>query len=51
MHAPSNYYFDRTTPYPLPDADEYMTHRAGGYIWTRLPTIKRERDRERKAAA
>ncbi|KAH8415323.1 hypothetical protein KR222_003494, partial [Zaprionus bogoriensis] len=41
MHAPSNYYYDRTTPFPLPDADEYMTQR--GYIWTRLPTIKRER--------
>lgn len=55
MHAPSNYYFDRTTPFPLPDADEYMAHRTGGYIWTRLPTIKRERDRDRssgnKAAA
>jgi len=55
MHAPSNYYFDRTTPFPLPDVDEYISQRTGGYIWTRLPIFKRERERERdrvgKAAA
>ncbi|ALC48390.1 CG13367 [Drosophila busckii] len=49
MHAPSNYYYDNTTPFPLPDMDEYTSQRAAGYIWTRLPTVKRER--ERKAAA
>lgn len=45
MHAPSNYYYDCTTPFPLPDVDEYQ--RSGGYIWTRLPTVKREREKER----
>ncbi|XP_034111129.1 uncharacterized protein LOC117572425 [Drosophila albomicans] len=48
MHAPSNYYFDRTTPFPLPDVDDYTTHRTGGFIWTRLPVVKRERERERE---
>ncbi|KAH8388060.1 hypothetical protein KR093_011422 [Drosophila rubida] len=43
MHAPSNYYFDRTTPFPLPDVDDYTTHRSGGFIWTRLPVVRRER--------
>ncbi|XP_017965454.2 GATA zinc finger domain-containing protein 1 [Drosophila navojoa] len=46
MHAPSNYYYDCTTPFPLPDIDDY--HRSGGYIWTRLPTVKREREREKE---
>lgn len=45
MHAPSNYYYDCTTPFPLPDVDDYQ--RSGGYIWTRLPTVKREREKER----
>ncbi|XP_034489749.1 keratin, type I cytoskeletal 10 isoform X2 [Drosophila innubila] len=48
MHAPSNYYFDRTTPFPLPDVDEYAAQRTGGFIWTRLPIFKRERERERE---
>ncbi|KAH8259045.1 hypothetical protein KR038_004168, partial [Drosophila bunnanda] len=49
MHAPSNYYFDRSTPFPLPDADEYTAQRSGGFIWTRLPVVKREKgDRERE---
>ncbi|XP_068157257.1 pinin [Drosophila tropicalis] len=43
MHAPSNYYFDRSTPFPLPDVDEYTAQRSGGYLWTRLPIIKREK--------
>ncbi|XP_017114287.1 pinin [Drosophila elegans] len=43
MHAPSNYYFDRSTPFPLPDVDEYTAQRSGGYIWTRLPVVKREK--------
>ncbi|XP_001995734.2 GATA zinc finger domain-containing protein 1 [Drosophila grimshawi] len=51
MHAPSNYYYDRTTPFPLPDVDEYATRRAGGFIWTRLPTLKRERERDKKTVA
>ncbi|XP_016948906.1 GATA zinc finger domain-containing protein 1 [Drosophila biarmipes] len=49
MHAPSNYYFDRSTPFPLPDVDEYTAQRAGGYIWTRLPVVKRERGSGHKA--
>ncbi|KAM8719771.1 hypothetical protein ACLKA7_005918 [Drosophila subpalustris] len=48
MHAPSNYYFDRTTPFPLPDVDEYAAQRTGGFIWTRLPIFKRDRERERE---
>ncbi|KAH8264724.1 hypothetical protein KR044_004519, partial [Drosophila immigrans] len=43
MHAPSNYYFDRSTPFPLPDVDDYTAQRTGGFIWTRLPFVKRER--------
>ncbi|XP_034667871.1 proteoglycan 4 [Drosophila subobscura] len=43
MHAPSNYYYDRSTPFPLPDIDEYTGQRSGGYIWTRLPVVKRDR--------
>ncbi|KAH8245451.1 hypothetical protein KR032_010479 [Drosophila birchii] len=49
MHAPSNYYFDRSTPFPLPDVDEYTAQRSGGFIWTRLPVVKREKgERERE---
>ncbi|XP_001355266.2 uncharacterized protein [Drosophila pseudoobscura] len=44
MHAPSNYYYDRSTPFPLPDIDEYTGQRSGGYIWTRLPVVKRDRN-------
>ncbi|XP_017096207.2 pinin [Drosophila bipectinata] len=47
MHAPSNYYYDRSTPFPLPDVDEYTAQRSGGYIWTRLPVVKREKEKER----
>ncbi|KAH8362115.1 hypothetical protein KR084_001068 [Drosophila pseudotakahashii] len=49
MHAPSNYYFDRSTPFPLPDVDEYTAQRSGGYIWTRLPVVKREKGSGHKA--
>ncbi|XP_039499667.1 GATA zinc finger domain-containing protein 1 [Drosophila santomea] len=49
MHAPSNYYFDRSTPFPLPDVDEYTAQRSGGYIWTRLPMVKREKGSGHKA--
>ncbi|XP_016994854.2 uncharacterized protein [Drosophila takahashii] len=49
MHAPSNYYFDRSTPFPLPDVDEYTAQRSGGYIWTRLPVVKREKGGGHKA--
>ncbi|KAM7345819.1 GATA zinc finger domain-containing protein 1 [Cochliomyia hominivorax] len=42
MHAPSNYYLDRTTPYPLPDSLEYDT-KPGGYIWTTLPEYQRNK--------
>ncbi|KAH8420283.1 hypothetical protein KR009_008770, partial [Drosophila setifemur] len=44
MHAPSNYYYDRSTPFPLPDVNEYTAQRSGGFIWTRLSTVKRERE-------
>ncbi|XP_022219106.2 cell surface glycoprotein 1 [Drosophila obscura] len=47
MHAPSNYYYDRSTPFPLPDIDEYTGQRSGGYIWTRLPVVKRDRNDNR----
>ncbi|XP_065367498.1 GATA zinc finger domain-containing protein 1 [Calliphora vicina] len=42
MHAPSNYYLDRSTPYPLPDSMEYDT-KPGGYIWTTLPEYHRNK--------
>lgn len=42
MHAPSNYYYDRTTPFPLPDEMEYDT-KPGGYIWTSLPEVERNK--------
>ncbi|XP_073847217.1 uncharacterized protein [Musca autumnalis] len=42
MHAPSNYYLDRTTPFPLPDSMECDT-RPGGYIWTKLPEYQRNK--------
>lgn len=42
MHAPSNYYMDRTTPYPLPDFMEHDT-KPGGYIWTTLPEFHRNK--------
>ncbi|XP_053952397.1 GATA zinc finger domain-containing protein 1 [Anastrepha ludens] len=41
MHAPSNYYFDRTTPFPLPDAME-PDGKARGFIWTTLPEFERK---------
>uniref|UniRef100_A0A1A9X0P3 GATA zinc finger domain-containing protein 1 n=1 Tax=Glossina brevipalpis TaxID=37001 RepID=A0A1A9X0P3_9MUSC len=45
MHAPSNYYLDRTTPFPLPDDMEYDT-KPGGYIWTTLPEVHRNNSKE-----
>ncbi|XP_075166922.1 GATA zinc finger domain-containing protein 1 [Haematobia irritans] len=42
MHAPSNYYLDRTNPFPLPDSMEYDT-KPGGYIWTSLPDFQRNK--------
>ncbi|XP_013113311.2 GATA zinc finger domain-containing protein 1 [Stomoxys calcitrans] len=42
MHAPSNYYLDRTTPFPLPDTMEYDT-KPGGYIWTSLSDYQRSK--------
>uniref|UniRef100_T1PHU0 GATA zinc finger n=1 Tax=Musca domestica TaxID=7370 RepID=T1PHU0_MUSDO len=42
MHAPSNYYLDRTTPFPLPDLMECDT-KPGGYIWTKLPEYQRNK--------
>ena len=40
MHAPSNYYHDTTTPFPLPDAMEFES-KPGGFIWTTLTEIQR----------
>ena len=42
MHAPSNYYLDRTTPFPLPDEMDFDT-KPGGYIWTTLPEYHRNK--------
>ncbi|XP_055389755.1 GATA zinc finger domain-containing protein 1 [Condylostylus longicornis] len=35
MHAPSNYYHDRTTPFPPPDSMDFDS-RPTGFIWTSL---------------
>ncbi|XP_067634577.1 GATA zinc finger domain-containing protein 1 [Eurosta solidaginis] len=43
MHAPSNYYYDRTTPFPLPDAME-IDGKTKGFIWTTLPEFQRKVD-------
>ncbi|XP_004518818.1 GATA zinc finger domain-containing protein 1 [Ceratitis capitata] len=40
MHAPSNYYHDRTTPFPLPDAME-NDGKTKGFIWTTLSEFQR----------
>ncbi|XP_011183433.1 GATA zinc finger domain-containing protein 1 [Zeugodacus cucurbitae] len=40
MHAPSNYYHDRTTPFPLPDAME-IDGKTKGFIWTTLSEYHR----------
>lgn len=42
MHAPSNYYLDRTTPFPPPttELDEELKHE---YTWKREPRLQRAR--------
>lgn len=40
MHAPSNYYHDKTTPFPPPDSMDYDT-KPGGYFWTNLHPVER----------
>lgn len=35
MHAPSNYYHDKTTPFPPPDSMDFSSNPAG-FIWTSL---------------
>lgn len=40
MHAPSNYYYDKTTPFPPPDSMDYDT-KPGGYLWTNLHPVER----------
>ncbi|XP_031631303.1 GATA zinc finger domain-containing protein 1 [Contarinia nasturtii] len=39
MHAPSDYYMDKTTPYPPVDTD-VSTH-GGGFIWTSIDAIQK----------
>lgn len=41
MHAPSDYYHNKTTPYPPLDTDNYnsTSHSTGGYIWTSIDSI------------
>lgn len=43
MHAPSNYFHDKTNPYPAPDFLQTDNHLSNyyGFIWTRLPKTKR----------
>lgn len=38
MHAPSDYYHNKNTPYPPIDADIYgqSTNTTGGFIWTSI---------------
>lgn len=42
MHAPSNYYLDRSTPFPLPDEMD-LDGKSGGYVWTTLPEVQRNK--------
>lgn len=35
MHAPSNYYHNKNTPYPAVDCDDTSSKHAG-FIWTNL---------------
>jgi len=35
MHAPSNYYYNKNTPYPAIDCDD-TTSKHAGFIWTNL---------------
>ena len=43
MHAPSDYYQDKSTPYPPIDADPYHSseNSANGFIWTSIDAIKK----------
>lgn len=36
MHAPSNYFHDKTNPFPGPDTNDFK----GSYIWTTLKPIE-----------
>lgn len=42
MHAPSNYYLDRTTPFPLPTDKEEEQRRDS--CWTSIPRMFRNRN-------
>lgn len=37
MHAPSNYYHNKSMPYPLPDGEDDCTPN-NGFIWTNMST-------------
>lgn len=39
MHAPSNYFHDKTNPFPGPDTNDFK----GNYIWTTLKPIERSK--------
>lgn len=43
MHAPSDYYLDKSTPYPPIDADPYYSSQnsAGGFIWTSIDSMQK----------
>lgn len=39
MHAPSDYYHDKTTPYPPVDNDGTAHNSSGGFIWTNIESV------------
>lgn len=44
MHAPSDYYHDKTTPYPPVEGESYSQNSAtggGGFIWTTIDSVKK----------
>lgn len=43
MHAPSDYYFDKSTPYPPIDTDLYNSSQnsSGGFIWTSIDSMQK----------
>lgn len=43
MHAPSDYYHNKNTPYPSVDTSNLGKHRntTGGFIWTTIESIQK----------
>lgn len=43
MHAPSDYYYDKNTPYPSVDIENRSASQSqsGGFIWTSIDSMKK----------